>query len=126
GASPEWDDARARVEAYFRALRVSPSRRDDIVEQLIQRAVAVHAADPTQPPTTLVMKEAMKAHPAISGMELPVTPDWHPARMVPLPVEIDPLAAEPWEKLDEILLVKLSITLGTILGMLLALFHFTG
>lgn len=62
---------------------------------------------------------------ALNNIHLQPAPEWRPARMVPQPVEINPLATQAWEKLDGITVVQAGAIIVGILGVFWVLFQLT-
>ncbi len=62
GTESEWNAAYYRLEDYFRSLHVfNKVHQSQLILRLLQAAVAKHALNPEQNPTTLAMEEAHAA-----------------------------------------------------------------
>jgi hypothetical protein len=58
GTLPQWQDARARLENYLRALNpAGPEQNERIISAVLDRATAIHSEVPEAEPLALVMSE---------------------------------------------------------------------
>ena len=58
GSEAEWKEARARLEAYLRALHLANEEQQErIISVVLQQAAVKHAQNPVESPTALAMNE---------------------------------------------------------------------
>jgi hypothetical protein len=62
GSEGEWKEARVRLEAYLRALQLAHlEQQERVVVAVLRQAAIIHAQQPAESPTTIVMNKIQEA-----------------------------------------------------------------
>ena len=108
------------LQANLAGLDLSPTRRS------VQGRLAVVIAQvPERWPDAFLAESPAPAEvrQALHAVALRPAPEWRPAHMVPQPVEVNPLAAEAWGKMEGIVLLEVVTVTSGVLAALWLLFH---